>query len=66
MRRIDRNISVYTEPMDLATYIDVKICILTGDFYIPMTKQQIEHMKSLTSEVAVDNYARKLLKDRLQ
>ena len=45
----------------LKQYIKQKIKILQRDFKVFLTDEQIDHMKSLTSEIQVDNYARKLL-----
>ena len=47
--------------MTLKQYIRFKIKILQRDFKLILTEEQIDHMKSLTSEIQVDNYARKLL-----
>lgn len=45
----------------IKSYINYKIKILQRDFKVALTDEQIDHMKSLTSEIQVDNYARKLL-----
>ena len=47
--------------MTLKQHIRFKIRILQRDFGISLTDEQIDHMKSLTSEIQVDNYARTLL-----
>ena len=45
----------------LKEHIKFKLKILQRDFKLTLTEEQINHMKSLTSETQVDNYARKLL-----
>lgn len=50
----ERNVS-------LPQYKNNKIKILQRDFCIPLTSEEIEHMKSLTSETSVDRYARELM-----
>ena len=47
--------------MSLKQYINFKLRILQRDFKLALTDEQIDHMKSLTSEIQVDNYARRLL-----
>ena len=47
--------------VSLPQYKKNKIKILQRDFCIPLTSEEIEHMKSLTSETSVDRYARELM-----
>ena len=42
-------------------YVKEKIKVLK-EFGVKLTKEQIEHMYSLSSEIAVDNFARDLLR----
>ena len=48
----------------LEEYIDYKINILEDDFYLRLTSEQKAHMRSLKSEIAVDNYAITLIYNR--
>lgn len=48
----------------LAEYKEEKIRMLTWDFGVPMTKDEIEYMNSLPSEMRVDAYARDLMTKR--
>ena len=53
--------------MDTTTmkaYIKEKLDIL-DDFYIKLNAAEIKHLKSLTSEIQVDNYVRDLFKKYL-
>ena len=52
------------EKVDLETYIKEKIQMLREEFKIRLTKSEIQHMKSLKTEIAVDNYCRSLF-DRM-
>lgn len=52
------------EKVDLETYIKDKIEMLRTEFKIRLTKSEIQHLKSLKTEIAVDNYCRSLF-DRM-
>ena len=52
------------EKVDLETYIKDKIEMLKIEFKIRLTESEIQHMKSLKTEIAVDNYCRSLF-DRM-
>lgn len=58
----------YTEnrcnSMPLKDYIAVKLKILQRDFKLNLDPEEILHMQSLKSEIAVDNYARDLINKR--
>lgn len=47
--------------MSLGSYKKAKIRILKKEFRIQLTEEQEEHINSLKSEIAIDNYARSLL-----
>ena len=47
----------------LKTYIKGKISMIERDFRLRLSDMQKEHFYSLKSEIAVDNYARVLLRD---
>lgn len=47
--------------LTLNQYIKQKIKMLQRDFKVYLTDEQMDHIKSLTSEIQVDNYARTLL-----
>lgn len=49
------------DDMPLEQYIKMKLTILKRDFKVALTKKQIERMKSLTSKIQVDNYARDII-----
>jgi hypothetical protein len=50
--------------LTLKQYIREKIRMLRKDFCIDLTDEQIAHMRSLKSEIAVDNYAHDLIFNR--
>lgn len=50
---------------DLKAYVDEKLEMLRKDFYIRPNKKQVLHMQTLKSEIAVDNYCRKLFMKKL-
>ena len=47
--------------MSLSQYKKAKVKMLTRDFLIKLTSEQIEHINSLASEIEVDRYARTIL-----
>lgn len=51
--------------MTLKQYITEKLRMLTEDFCMDLTESEIEHMKSLKTEIQVDNYARYLFEHNL-
>lgn len=52
------------EKVDMKTYINDKIKMLRKEFHIRLTESEIQHLKSLKTEIAVDNYCRSLF-DRM-
>lgn len=46
--------------MTLKQYIREKIRMLTKDFCIPLTEEELDHFATLTTEIQVDNYTRHL------
>ena len=46
--------------MSLKQYKNEKIRMLTEDFCMPLTESEIEHIRSLKTEIQVDNYVRTL------
>lgn len=50
--------------MPLPQYIKAKLKMIQKEFMIKMTAEQIAHMQSLKSEIAVDNYAHDLIFNR--
>lgn len=50
--------------MSLEDYIAAKLRILHRDFKLDLDPEEILHMQSLKSEIAVDNYARDLISKR--
>lgn len=52
------------EKVDMETYIKDKIKMLRKEFHIRLTESEIQHMKSLKTEIAVDNFCRSLF-DRM-
>ena len=58
MKFPDRNVS-------LSVYKSTKIKMLERDFKVLLTPADRRHMDSLKSEIAVDQYARTLVKKRL-
>lgn len=53
----------YTIP--LPKYIEGKLKMLRRDFCLKLTPSEINHMESLKTETQVDQYARKLLNEKL-
>ena len=51
----------YTLPI----YIKQKIKMLERDFFIRLDNSELRHFKELTTEIAVDNYARQLIENHL-
>ena len=49
---------------ELKVYIKDKIKMLKKEFHIRLTESEIQHLNSLKTEIAVDNYCRSLF-DRL-
>ena len=49
----------------LSTYIKAKLEMIQDDFHIKLYESEIKHMRSLTTEIAVDNYAKKLIRQYL-
>lgn len=50
---------------NIKTYIDNKIYMLRNDFKMKLTKSEIAHMQTLTTENQVDNYAHSLFMEKL-
>lgn len=53
------------KPVSLNTYINMKIDMLTKDFYINLSEEEIEHFWKLKTEQDVDNFAHYLFMERL-
>lgn len=53
-----------TTEMTIEEYIDQKIDMLIYDFKIRLTESEIKYMKTLKTEIAVDNFAHDLF-DRI-
>lgn len=51
--------------MTLEEYIEQKLEMLR-DFHCRITEEQLEHFKTLTTEIQVDNYAKDLITRRLE
>jgi hypothetical protein len=49
----------------LKVYIKEKIRMLTKDFCLRLTDEEIKHLKSLKREIDVDHYAHALLTTKL-
>ena len=49
---------------NLADYIREKAKVFR-QLCIPLTQEQIDHMATLNSEIAIDNYAHDLIKKRM-
>ena len=61
---IDYTTSESRSEMPLDKYIEMKLTILERDFRIPLKQSEIKHMRTLTSDIQVDNYARQLINSR--
>ena len=55
----------YNTYHNIETYVAQKIKILRKDFHIRLTTAEIKHMKSLQTEISVDNYVRTLISTKL-
>lgn len=53
-RLFDKNISI-------DAYRNLKIKLLERDFKIDVTDNEKEHLNNLQSEIAIDNYCRKII-----
>ena len=53
----------YSVPLPI--YIKRKLKMLREDFKLRLSESEIEYMEALTTEIAVDNYARKLIFNHL-
>jgi hypothetical protein len=53
------------KPISIKTYIKGKIRMLTKDFYMRLTDEEVTHMKSLKREIDVDNYVHDLFQKKL-
>ena len=49
----------------LPVYIKHKIKMLERDFFIRLDNSELRHFNELTTEIAVDNYARQLIENHL-
>ena len=49
----------------IADYIKEKIRMLKEDFYIKLTDEEIEKLKSMTRDIDVDHYAHDLIMNKL-
>lgn len=49
----------------LTTYIDDKINMLENEFYLKLTPEEKAHFNDIRTEEAVDQYAHRLLRDKL-
>ena len=52
------------DDMPLDKYIKAKLTILSRDFAIVLSESEIKHLKSLKSDIQVDNYAHDLINKR--
>ena len=55
----------FFKPVPLPKYIKRKIKMLERDMCIELTDEEKDHFHALTNEIAVDNYAHKLIVDKL-
>ena len=53
-------------PVPIKAYIKEKIRMLTKDFYLKLTEEEISHLKSLKREIDVDHYAHDLITNKLR
>ena len=51
--------------MTLEDYIKEKLRMLQEDFYLKLTEEEINHMRSLTRDIDVDHYAHTLFTTKL-
>ena len=56
---------VHHETVSIKAYIKEKIRMLKKDFYINLTDEEINHMKSLTRDIDVDHYAHDIIMSKL-
>lgn len=55
----------YTMEIPLSQYINDKIDMLRSEFKMRLSRAEIEYMQSLTTEIAVDNFAHTLFMTKL-
>lgn len=53
------------KPVPLKVYIKEKLRMLTKDFCLRLSDEEIRHLKSLKTEIDVDHYAHTLLTTKL-
>ena len=51
--------------LSVTAYAKGKLEMLKKDFKFNLSTSEIEHMNTLTTEIAVDNYAKKLIYEHL-
>jgi len=49
--------------MNINTYKKMKVRMIEKDFMITLTQEQKDHINELQSEIAIDNYCRKIFSD---
>lgn len=50
--------------MEMKRYKKMKIRMLTEDFRLKLTEEEINHFNELTSEISIDRYAKELMNKR--
>ena len=56
--------TVFNKPVSIETYRERKITILTRDFKVKLTSEEIEKINSLPTEYTIDYYCREILRKR--
>lgn len=52
----DRTAFTPKKTMSLKTYRKMKLKMLSRDFCITLTQEELDHVNELTSEIAIDNF----------
>lgn len=50
----DKKAAGFTRQMSFKTYKKMKLHMLTSEFFLPLTKEELDYAKTLTTETQVD------------
>ena len=58
--------TLFNKPVNIETYRERKITMLTRDFKVKLKPEEIEKINSLLTEYTIDYYCREILRERLK
>ena len=62
---VQRSFFLTERKSNMKSYINEKLKMLRGEFYLNISDEEEAHMRSLKTEIAVDNYAHSLIVHKL-